>query len=760
MSEALSRVEGILQGDSSITPQSRVEALLAELVVLAGSTDEETVKGYISEAISDLIDGAPETYDTLKELADWISSHQETYTALATLVASKQDLLTFDQTPTANSTNPVTSGGVKAALDGKQGSLTFDSTPTANSTNPVTSGGVKTALDAKQNTLTFDSAPTDSSTNPVTSGGVKTALNNKQDALTFDEEPTANSTNPVKSKGIYARLKDLDDRLERAVSAYDIDQQLTMAVNGSNTTSLFWRWFPEQLENLDEEENRYDLLDRFFAALALAWGDKTYTIRNYKASVSSDPTMTPLDDLVNKTPGLLCTEASTAYTHWMDEDPMYFYIRANALSKADGTMNVLAIEGETAFDITGETAPVYTFKLAKWLKEWEDDYYEYKSWKTVYADGYYPYAKDVAPDNTKRILTWTPTFPGGLAQGGGLTSGAGIAPYIFASASDGNTKAKITSDYEGLWNDCDTISVLHDWQFRHFNLENSGILEGCTNYNLQYTVAASESSVKRVLLTTANGANFVAGSAVCVGDPGSSTNYDRGQSHMRNIVSIAKISSIESVTVDGTTYTALNLDVADNFTTTATTKVSSIPWFAGSTEDVPGHADGCLYNLTNGKTPIRVGGVEMMDGAYAIGLDPLYNVTAATDGVSTHKDYAIYECRNSEKLATSITNDYVSTGLSLANVVQGWSYVKSFIKTRLGILFPNLFDGVSTSYYKSAFYGTGSAGVRCPWRFASLSPGGSAGLACEFGDASPALSGWHSRPRLCGSGKKRGEWTA
>lgn len=63
-------------------------------------------------------------------------------------------------------------------LDGKQDELTFDSTPTANSTNPVTSGGVRTALNAKQNTLTFDSTPTASSTNPVTSGGVKTYVDN------------------------------------------------------------------------------------------------------------------------------------------------------------------------------------------------------------------------------------------------------------------------------------------------------------------------------------------------------------------------------------------------------------------------------------------------------------------------------------------------------------------------------------------------------------------------------------------------------
>ena len=74
--------------------------------------------------------------------------------------------------------------GIYDDLDGKQAALTFDSAPTANSENPVTSGGIKTALDGKQATLTFDSAPTANSTNPVTSGGVKTALDGKADAST------------------------------------------------------------------------------------------------------------------------------------------------------------------------------------------------------------------------------------------------------------------------------------------------------------------------------------------------------------------------------------------------------------------------------------------------------------------------------------------------------------------------------------------------------------------------------------------------
>lgn len=64
-----------------------------------------------------------------------------------------QDKLTFDTTPTAGSTNPVTSGGVKTALNGKQNTLTFDSTPTAGSNNPVTSGGIANAIAQSTATL-------------------------------------------------------------------------------------------------------------------------------------------------------------------------------------------------------------------------------------------------------------------------------------------------------------------------------------------------------------------------------------------------------------------------------------------------------------------------------------------------------------------------------------------------------------------------------------------------------------------------------
>lgn len=62
------------------------------------------------------------------------------------LNTGKQDTLTFDNTPTANSNNPVKSGGVKSALDEKQATLSWDTTPTSGSAKPVTSGGIYTAI--------------------------------------------------------------------------------------------------------------------------------------------------------------------------------------------------------------------------------------------------------------------------------------------------------------------------------------------------------------------------------------------------------------------------------------------------------------------------------------------------------------------------------------------------------------------------------------------------------------------------------------
>lgn len=534
-----------------------------------------------------------------------------------------------------------------------------------------------------------------------------------------------------------------------------LDAACQSVLDGKNTTRVFWAYYPRAVAA--GESNKYKILSRFATAAAQAWNQKTYTLRSYDPSVSGTTTMTPLDDLADLEAAQLCTENTEAVEDWADEDPMTWYIRANALSLEDGTMNITYFEGEDGFDITGEDAPVYTFALALWIKEWNDGTYDYISFRTTRGSGYYPDAGDVDPTNKRRPITWHPTFPGGLNSEGALTSGAGIKAYNFASATTGITKARIMSSYEGLWNDCDTRWLLRMWQLRHWDLENSGKAEGCTNYNYQYVAALPEENVKRILITTAQAANLVVGSTVSIGDMGSQSNKDRGNSYMRNLADLVKISSIETVTINDAQYGAVNLEITETITTTATTYISTMPWHSGATEALPGHKDGCIHSLTAGKGPLRVAGVEVLDGSYAVGLDPLYQVTQNSE---SGYDYAIYECRDSQKQTGSVTADYIDTGLSYEGMPTGWNYVKGFMKTKLGVLFPNAIGGSSTTYYKSAFYGASSAGVRCPWRFASLSNGGVAGLAGENGSVSPGASSWSGRPRLSGAGKKRGEWPA
>ena len=534
-----------------------------------------------------------------------------------------------------------------------------------------------------------------------------------------------------------------------------IDAAFGQMLDGSNTTAIFKSWWPLSDNGQD---SRYRRLERFAKMLADAWAGKTYTLRGYAAGVSSDTVLTPLDDLVGRSAAVLATDTAPGGEDWAEEDPMTWYVRANALSLADGTMNVLAVEGEDDFDITGENAPVYCFTLALWLKKVEDSSYETKSWKTVKAPGYRPYAEAVAPDGKKRLLTWHPAFGGGLTADGKLTSGAGKAPYIFAAATTGQTNAqKWEGGNDDLWADVDTEWVLDMWQLRHFNKENTDICNGCVSFNFQPTVALAEENVKRVLLGKTDAANLVVGATVSIGEPGADNNVDRGQTSMRSIAHLARITSIADVTIGEVTYSAVNLDVDSPFTTTATTRLSTMPWHRGSTEALPGHKDGCCGSLTAGKTPMRVAGVELLDGAYAVGLDPLYNVTANADGGF---DYAVYTCKDSKKQSGSITADYVDTGIRGTGIASGWNWVKHFANNTLGVVFPDAFGGSSSGWLKSVFDGAGSAGVRCPWRFGGLSGGAGAGLACGGGYYSPGGASWRGSPRLSGSGKKRGEWTA
>lgn len=115
---------------------------------------------------------------------------------------------------TADATHRLVTDTEKSTWNSKQDKLTFDTTPTESSTNPVTSGGVKTALDAKANDSAISTIgksgkladATDDATHRLVTDTEKSTWNGKQDKLTFDTAPKASSGNPVTSGGVYTAL--------------------------------------------------------------------------------------------------------------------------------------------------------------------------------------------------------------------------------------------------------------------------------------------------------------------------------------------------------------------------------------------------------------------------------------------------------------------------------------------------------------------------------------------------------------------------
>ena len=83
--------------------------------------ETKTIVDFVNEKIADLIGGAPETYDTLKELADYIASHEEVADALNEAIgkkASKEDIKYTNQTPST-----VAVGGVPAGYIPPEGGI-------------------------------------------------------------------------------------------------------------------------------------------------------------------------------------------------------------------------------------------------------------------------------------------------------------------------------------------------------------------------------------------------------------------------------------------------------------------------------------------------------------------------------------------------------------------------------------------------------------------------------------------------------------
>lgn len=143
-------------------PQSRNEELLLELkaVIETGGLDpdnyytKQQTDSKITEKVAEIVADAPEDFDTLKEMSDWISQHEESAAAMNTAIRANATAITGKvdkETGKGLSTEDFTTSEKTklAGIETGANKITVDSTLSSSSTNPVQNKAVGNAIASK-----------------------------------------------------------------------------------------------------------------------------------------------------------------------------------------------------------------------------------------------------------------------------------------------------------------------------------------------------------------------------------------------------------------------------------------------------------------------------------------------------------------------------------------------------------------------------------------------------------------------------------
>lgn len=343
---------------------------------------------------------------------------------------------------------------------------------------------------------------------------------------------------------------------------------------------------------------------------------KVYRTRFYKHNVNTSSSGTKLD--ANK--GLVC-EPSSSTTEGRDDYadiPSFKWYRCNYVCESDGFKRITALEGSPGYATEGAVDVGTLHPTFYWGVDKHDDYYDIIYSDTPHEDLGLKVWKDALRGDGVTVMPYwiESSYASVIASDGLLRSQPGKAPAHNQSYNNMITNyQKKGAGYWGAGIARNTYAIIM-MAIKYATKNSQSVMQGCCAYNTQATCAVAETGVKRVII--ASQGDFIAGGCVSVG-VANGTSTDRGLDSISSIADRVLIKSIETVTVDGKDYIALNLDIDGTIDTTTSTYVSTMPQYTGTTDAVIGHHDGQAE--IDRKHTLRIQGQEYMWGQYVIASD-------------------------------------------------------------------------------------------------------------------------------------------
>lgn len=484
-----------------------------------------------------------------------------------------------------------------------------------------------------------------------------------------------------------------------------------------------------------------------------------YTVEELDPDVTQSCAVNRLDGLA----GLTCTP-STNTTAGKDEIgtlEAFRPINCNWILDDDGNQKITAIEGMPRYKTTGKinrgvlNMGLYYKKERNaedngWLHHW--------SMLPRKKEGYRPMQECVRPDGT--VQGWMIHPKGAAVEIDGVPYVSNGKPIRSKPSYANYGYARKQGPAYCFETDVDAAWVLALTMIKYGTKDLQAYMRGATGYYVQYNVTVAEENTTRVILAKSQANNLVIGSSISIGNPGSNTNYDRGNSYMHNIVDSAKIIGIEAI---DDSNSAVILDVKTPFTTATSYKVSTMHWETGSTDSVQGY-DGSPVSNTDGKNICKINEIEILPGGYSVSGNSMHIVATDADGNTTDK---YYRTNNAKILTTNldtIMSTYEEVGI-LPEAYDAWKYVKEqLVDFGKGTMIPTEWGGGDKAWWADAWYcgGKPAAGTRTGrelLRRGDLYNGGVGGPSCVGGHGGLAFAWWGILATLSPNAV-RGEWQA